>query len=67
MSKSDVQKILAQIDEEARAYQSALRGLSSGTLRHDVIVAKQQEIGKKYAARLKALWKEQHPDTEEEE
>lgn len=45
-NKSDVSRILKQIEQEYQASQCGLEGLASGTARHDFISAKTQNIEK---------------------
>lgn len=43
--RSEVARLLSQISEEYEAAQRGLSGLSYGTLRHDFITARMENIG----------------------
>lgn len=45
-NRSDVARLLAQINAEYHSAQSGLSGLSSGSARHDFITARTENIGR---------------------
>lgn len=45
MSKSDVQRLLAEIDSQYQAAERGLHGLAQGTSQHAFITAKYNRIG----------------------
>jgi hypothetical protein len=45
-NKSEIARILEQIDQEYQASKIGLQGLASGSTRHDFIQAKSEHIGK---------------------
>jgi hypothetical protein len=58
-NRSDVARILMQIEQEYQASKRGLAGLASGTARHDFISKKTENIGKRHEQLIELVGPEQ--------